>query len=259
MISPLIALTTDFGAGSHYVAQMKGVIYSALPSARIVDVTHAIRPQSIRHAEVVFRSTAFCMPLRTVHVVVVDPGVGTGRRPIAVEAAGMTFVGPDNGVLGVALGQEGARAVHLDRTSFFRQPVSSTFHGRDIFAPVAAELAAGLTVDDVGTSIDDALPSTLPAATKHADAVHGEVLVADAFGNLLTNIPGRDVQPSWTVCVDGRETQRVRTYGDGAADVALALVGSDGYLEIAVRNGSAKTLFGRDDDLAIVCSPGKST
>ncbi|MEE8409147.1 MAG: SAM-dependent chlorinase/fluorinase [Myxococcota bacterium] len=261
MTSPLIALTTDFGAGSHYVAQMKGVIYSALPAARIVDVTHAIRPQSIRHAEVVFRSTAFCMPLGTVHVVVVDPGVGTDRRPIAVTAAGMTFVGPDNGVLGLALKQDGARAVVLDRRSFFREPVSPTFHGRDIFTPVAAELAAGLALDDVGTPIDDAIPSTLPAVAKHANGVTGEVLAADDFGNLLTNIPGRyigAIGDSWTVRVDGRVAERVRTYGEGPAQTPLALVGSDGYLEIAVRDGSAVALFGTDDGLEIECGPGNS-
>jgi len=242
-MSPLIALTTDFGPSSHYVAQMKGVILSSLPEARFVDITHAIPPQSIRHAEVVLRSSAFAMPLGTVHIVVIDPGVGTDRRPIAVCARGMTFVGPDNGVLSVALCQPGACAVVLDRAEMFRAPLSNTFHGRDLFAPVAAELAAGLPIGEVGTAIDDAAPSTLPAPNLTAGRIRGEALVADHFGNLMTNIPATDIDDSWRVEVDGRSVRWVRTYGDGADDQALALCGSDGYVEIAVKNGAAHDCF----------------
>src|SRR5687768_15831145 len=139
-MGPLIALTTDFGAGSAYVAQLKGVLLSALPEARLLDVTHGVPAGSIREAELVVRAVAFALPLGTTHIVVVDPGVGTPRRGIAVHAAGMTFVGPDNGVLGIPAAMPGARAVTLDRPHLFREPVAPTFHGRDIFAPVAAEL-----------------------------------------------------------------------------------------------------------------------
>lgn len=235
----LIALTTDFGPSSHYVAQMKGVILSALPDARFIDVTHAVRPQSIRHAEVVLRSSAFCMPLGTVHLVVVDPGVGTARRPIAVAARGLTFVGPDNGILGVALAQPGAHAVVLDRAEMFRAPLSNTFHGRDLFAPVAAELAAGLPISEVGTPIDDAIPSTLPAPAVDVGRVRGETLIADDFGNLLTNIPANELDDSWRIEVDGEPATWVPTYGGSPDAQLLALCGSDGYVEIAVKNGAA--------------------
>jgi len=161
-MSRLIALTTDFGASSPYVAQMKAVLLNALPEAVLVDVTHAIPPRSIRDAEVVLRGAAFQFPVGTTHVVVIDPGVGTARQPIAVQARGLTFVGPDNGVLALALGEAHARAVCLDRPAFFREPVSATFHGRDLFAPVAAELAAGLPLTEVGSPLEHWQPSTLP-------------------------------------------------------------------------------------------------
>jgi S-adenosylmethionine hydrolase len=248
----LIALTTDFGPSSHYVAQMKGVILSAVPEAHILDITHAIPPRSIRHAEVMLRSAAFSMPVGTVHVVVVDPGVGTERRPIAVTARGTTFVGPDNGVLGVAVREPGARAVVLDRTSLFRRPVSHTFHGRDLFAPVAAELAAGLCLQDVGTAIDDPMPSTLPDPVVGDDQTRGEVLIADRFGNLLTNIPATHLDSQWRVRVAGEAARWVRTYGDARGDELLALAGSDGYIEIAVRNGSASSRI--PDRAEVVCT-----
>jgi S-adenosylmethionine hydrolase len=183
------------------------------------------------------------MPLGTVHVVVVDPGVGTDRRAIAVAARGMTFVGPDNGVLGVALCQPGAHAVVLDRAEMFRAPLSNTFHGRDLFAPVAAELAAGLPLGEVGSAIDDAAPSTLPAPTLEAGRARGEALIADHFGNLLTNIPATELDDSWRIEVDGRPATWVRTYGDSPDDQVLALCGSDGYVEIAVKNGAAHDRF----------------
>jgi S-adenosylmethionine hydrolase len=253
MSRPVIALTTDFGPSSHYVAQMKGAILSALPVVRFVDVTHAIAPQSVRHAETVLRSSAFCMPLGTVHVVVVDPGVGTGRRAIACTARGLTFVGPDNGVLGVALAEPDAKVVALDRPELFREPISATFHGRDIFAPVAAELAAGVALEEVGSPIDDAVGSTLPDPTTSEDSAAGEVLAADAFGNLLTNIPGDAIGDGWSVRVGDREALLVGTYEEGDFGDLLALVGSDGYLEVATRNDSAALELGWPDRLPVIC------
>lgn len=253
MSRPIVALTTDFGPSSHYVAQMKGVILSTLPEARLVDITHSIAPQSITHAETVLRSSAFCMPIGTVHIVVVDPAVGTERRPIACAARGMTFVGPDNGVLGVALAEPDVRTVVLDRPELFREPISATFHGRDIFAPVAAELAGGLLIEQVGTPIDDAIPSTLPDPTTSEESAVGEVLAADSFGNLLTNIPGDAVGDTWTVQVGGREAILVRNYEEGSFGDLLALVGSDGYLEIAARADSAAQELGWPERLPVVC------
>lgn len=253
MASPLIALTTDFGYASPYVAQMKGVLYSALPDVRVVDVVHDIPPQSLRHAEVVLRAAAFAFPLGTVHVVVVDPGVGMPRRGIAVRARGMTFVGPDNGVLGLAVALPGAEIVSLDREFLFRSPVAPTFHGRDIFSPIAAELAGGLPLSEVGSSIDDPVPSNLPQPYIEPGRVVGEVLVADTFGNLLTNIPGVLVGEDWRITVAGRITERVRTYMSTSQRTLLSLVGSDGHIEIAIQHGSAAHELGTAEGLRVIC------
>ena len=259
MSAPIIALTTDFGVSSSYVAAMKAVVLSTLPDARLVDLTHAVPPQAIRDAEVALRSAAFLFPIGTVHIVVVDPGVGTKRRPIAVQARGLSFVGPDNGVLGLALREPGARAICIDRPGLAREPLSPTFHGRDLFAPVAAELAAGVPLDELGTPITDALPSTLPEPMSDAAGVRGEVLIADSFGNLLTNIPGRLLRDDFEVTVHGRLARRVRTYGDGAPGELLALIGSDGYLEIALRDGSAVRTLAAEPGESVTCSRKRPT
>lgn len=256
--TPLIALTTDFGSGSPYVAQMKGVLLSALPEVRLVDVTHDVPAHSLRHAEIVLRASAFAFPLGTVHLVVIDPGVGTSRRPIAVQAAGMTFVGPDNGVLGIAVKQKAAAAVVLDRPEFFRTPMTSTFHGRDLFAPVAAELAAGMPLTQVGSSIGDARASTLPEPTVEGDTVRGVTLVADTFGNLLTNIPVELCGDAPEVYVAGKKTRWVRTYGDAQGVELLALAGSDGYIELALPRQSAAHSLAGGIDLEVVCKRTKT-
>lgn len=248
---PIIALTTDFGTASGYVAQVKAVLLSASPSTRIVDVSHEVSPHSVREAELLLRGVAFAFPVGTVHVVVVDPGVGTSRRGIAVRARGLTFVGPDNGVLGVALATPGAECVALDRPHLFRAPVAPTFHARDVFAPVAAELAGGLALEDAGTPIADALPSTLPVPRVSRSRVEGEVLGSDRFGNLLTNVPGR--LAGKRVLVAGRAAQLVRTYGEGPREALLALVGSDGYVELAVREGSAASLLAAAAGVPVIC------
>jgi len=251
--TPLIALTTDFGSGSPYVAQMKGVLLSALPEARLVDVTHDIPAHSIRHAEIVLRASAFAFPLGAVHVVVIDPGVGTDRRPIAVQAAGVTFVGPDNGVLGVAIKQKSAVAVVLDRPEFFRAPLTSTFHGRDLFAPVAAELAAGMPLTEVGSVIGDARASTLPEPIVDGDTVRGITLVADTFGNLMTNIPADLCGPAPEVRVAGRRARWARTYGDAEQGELLALSGSEGFIELALPRQSAARELAGGVDLEVEC------
>ncbi len=251
---PIITLTTDFGLTGPYVAELKAVLLAAVPGAQLIDVSHLVPPQSIRHAEVLLRSTAFIFPPGAVHLVVVDPGVGSARRPIAVAARGAFFVGPDNGVLGVALAAPGSRAVVLDRPELFRAPLSPTFHGRDLFAPVAAELAAGLPLDQVGSPIDDPRPSQLPAPRLAATAAEGETLIADDFGNLLTNLPAAAIDPGWRFTVAGESARFVRTYADGAAGELLVLAGSDGYLEVAMRDGSAAARLQATAGLALRCT-----
>lgn len=238
-MTPTIALTTDFGSGSSYVAQMKGVLLSSLPEARMVDVSHDVPPQSIREAALLLRGVAFAFPLGTVHVVVIDPGVGSERRGIAVQSGGMFFVGPDNGVLGAALSRPDAQCVHLDKEAFFRQPVSPTFHGRDIFAPVAAELAAGLSLQQVGSPLSAPLTSNLPDPTCEGDTISGEVLGADRFGNLLTNLPGTLVHQGHPLNLGRRVLPWVTTYAEAPEKTLVALIGSDGYVEVAIRDGSA--------------------
>ncbi len=252
---PLVALTTDFGSASSYVAQLKAVLHASLPDVRIVDVSHDITPHSILHAEVVLRAAAFAFPLGTVHLVVVDPGVGTERRPIAVSSRGLSFVGPDNGVLGVALLQPGCEVVVLDKPSLFRSPVAPTFAGRDLFAPVAAEIAAGVPLSMLGTSIGDAQPTTLPAPVVDGKRVLGVGLMADTFGNITSNIPGALISGQHRVRVAGRLARWVQTYDQGRAGELLALIGSDGFLEIALRQASAARELGGGGGLEIVCEP----
>ncbi len=256
-MSGIITLITDFGAGSSYVAQLKGVLLGAAPSLRVVDVSHSVAPQNIREAALLLRSTGFAFPRGTVHVVVVDPGVGTSRRGIAVSTSGMFFVGPDNGVLGVALERPDATVVHLDNPAFFRAPVSPTFHGRDIFAPVAAELSSGLPLAELGSPLEAPVLGALPRCTLREGVVHGEVLGADSFGNLLTNVAGGGLDPTRPVLLDGGAIPWCATYGAAPLDTVVALIGSDGYVEVAVRDGSALENLGAAILGRTVCAPCK--
>ena len=243
-MSGIVTLITDFGAGSPYVAQMKGVLLGANSGLQLVDVSHGVPPQGVREGALLLRSTGFAFPQGTVHLVVVDPGVGTSRRGLAIACGGMFFVGPDNGVLGGILDRPDAAVVSLDNPSFFRTPVSPTFHGRDIFAPVAAELAFGVSLEQVGTPCESTQPGVLPAFESKSGRLLGEVLGADAFGNLTTNLPGRRVSQVNPLVLRGQELPWVTTYGEAPAQRVVALVGSDGYVEVAVRNDSALNNLG---------------
>lgn len=255
MDGPIVSLLTDFGAGV-YVAQVKAVLIEAAPRARLVDVAHDLPAHSIAAAELTLRSVAFTFPAGSVHLVVVDPGVGTKRRPIAVAARERLFVGPDNGVLGIAVAEPGAQVVVLDNDDLFRHPVAPTFHGRDIFAPVAAALANQRPLTDVGTVIDDPFPSTLPRPRGAPGRLSGESLGADRFGNLLTNLSSAELRTllgTWRVAVDGTEVEWYATYGDAEPGALIALEGSDGFVEVAVRDGSAAARLGRDRGISIEC------
>lgn len=247
---PVITLTTDFGSGSPYVAQMKGVLLSAARDAVVVDVTHDLPPYAIADAEVLLRSTAFAFPLGTVHIVVVDPGVGSARRGIAVALKGCFFVGPDNGVLGALATHPEARVVSLDKTALHRAPTAPTFHGRDIFAPVAAELAYGVGLDVVGTFVSDPVASTLPVFAEADGVLIGATLAADRYGNLTTNIPAR--LAAGDVSVGGVAVPWVWTYAE-APDGLVALAGSDGFVEIACREASAAERLGATRGTEVKC------
>ena len=241
MERPIITLTTDFGTRFSYVAEMKGVILDAFEGAvEIVDVTHEIRPQSITEAELIVARIFETFPLGTTHVVVVDPGVGTSRRGIAGRLQSHTFVGPDNGVFGGLLNREDASVVELTRRHHFREPVSNTFHGRDIFAPVAAALAGGLELADVGRPIDLVQSSTVGASVRVGQRVSGRIICDDRFGNLLTNIPAKSIDgPVVGVGVGEMVVPFVDTYGHAEAGALVALIGSGGFLEVAACQGSA--------------------
>lgn len=242
---PIITLLTDFGTADAYVGIMKGTILGIAPAARLVDLTHAVPPQAVRVGALLLRSAVEYFPDGTVHLAVVDPGVGSARAPVLVETERALFVGPDNGLLApaaTALGVRGVRRLTNDR--YFRQPVSDTFHGRDIFAPVAAHLAAGTPAEELGPALDDLQRLDLPEARCERGAVHGEVIYVDRFGNLITNIAvsalTRFRPPSLSVRVAGMTLSPLASsYAAVASGAMVALISSWSTLEIAVRDGSA--------------------
>ncbi len=243
---PLITLTTDFGEGSPYVAAMKGVALSINPRARLLDLSHSIPPQDLRHAAFFLRAALPYFPVGTLHVIVVDPGVGTERAVLYVETAGQRLVVPDNGCW-----TELARAAgtlptvfRLAEPRYWRPEVSATFHGRDILAPTAAHLSLGVEPRLLGPPAADWVRLETPAPVLGPDALAGEVVFVDPFGNLITNIPG-EAYRQWVgqparVTVGGRTVpRRVRTYGEAPPGTLVTLVSSVDTLEVAVVNGSA--------------------
>src|SRR5579872_547417 len=188
MPKPILTLTTDFGLSDHYVGAMKGVILGICPHAQIVDISHQVTPYEIPEAAFVLAQAWRCFAKKTVHVMVVDPGVGTERRPILAEAGGHYFVAPDNGVLGMIYAQEKAKVRLIENEKYFRHPVSQTFHGRDIFAPVAAYVARGETPSSVGKPIDNYFRPSFAAPERTGKHFWtGVILKIDHFGNAITN------------------------------------------------------------------------
>lgn len=251
----IVTLTTDFGLSDGYVAAMKGAMHAAASGLRLVDVTHEVPAQDVMAAAFVLSQAAPFYPEGTVHLVVVDPGVGTDRRGIAarfkLDGQMHRFVGPDNGVLPLLLrGGEVDQAVVLDRPDAWRLPEpSATFHGRDVFGPVAAALAAGACLDDVGSPTDRLTPMHWPLPRTDDQGVDGMVIHIDRFGNCVTNITRKEIQDH----ADGRAfkcyvgatvfQRHVGSYGLVTVGEPITLYGSSGYLEIAVNGGDAATLL----------------
>jgi len=239
---PLITLMTDFGCRDTYVGQMKGVIYQIVPGANVIDLTHAIPPQNVRAAAVILDDVIDTFGPDTVHVVVVDPGVGTSRKAIALASRLGRFIAPDNGVLSQVLKRDpDAHAVHLNNTKYHRQAVSSTFHGRDIFAPAGAHLAAGVLMADLGEPVTQLQQIDLPEPTPTEQGLTLHVLWIDHFGNLFTNLrqseaAGRplEVQLSGSVSV-----ALASTFADVSPGEPVVYFGSSGRLEVAIRDGNA--------------------
>lgn len=246
----IITLLTDFGEGSHYVAQMKGVILGLNPDVRIVDISHSVPPQQIEVAARIVDQTTGVFPPGTCHVLVVDPGVGTQRRILLAQIASQWFIAPDNGLLSILMGHHTPdRVLTLTEPRFWRSPVSATFHGRDIMAPVAAHLSLGVTPSDFGVPTEqfESLPAT---ALEFGDKrIRGAIVWIDSFGNLITNIDQSalsvgSLTSARVVCRDHVIQGVSQTYAEHPPGTVVALLGSGGYLELAMVNGNAAALLG---------------
>ena len=244
----IITLTTDFGSRDHYVGVMKGVMLSVNENAHPVDITHCIDSHDIRAASFVIGNSYRYFPEKTVHLVVVDPGVGSERRPVALLADGHFFVGPDNGVFSSVIRScEDFSAREIKNRNYFLKEISSTFHGRDIFAPVAAHLSLGVSFSEVGPQIQD--PEILPndGYSINGGEIRGTVVYTDKFGNLVTSIPTEAVgnRAGASVTVGGKQVTGIsESYSSAEPGEILAVGGSCGYIEISVNQGRAYDIFG---------------
>jgi len=249
--APIITFTTDFGTRDPFVGIMKGVILGAAPAARLVDLTHEVPPQNVVAGAYALASAAPWFPARTIHVAVVDPGVGTRRRALLIETADAWFVGPDNGVLSLAVPARAIRRIFdVSRSRVRLRPTSRTFHGRDVFAPVAAALAAGEDPATLGTSIRTIERLRPPAARRRSGRVFGQVLWADRYGNLTTNVGRAELESAGfrgrrlSTTIGAHVVPFRASYGSVRPDRAVAVVNSSDLLEIAVNHGSAAERFG---------------
>jgi len=258
----IITLLTDFGSQDYFVGAMKGAILSVNPAAQIVDITHEIPPQDIEVGAFNLLAVYQDFPAGTIHLAVVDPGVGSARKPILIECGEQFFVGPDNGIFSWICEREGGgRAIHLTNEAFFRHPVSPTFHGRDIFAPVAAALSNGIAVTEFGEELNEyvSLDPLLPAAAGDG-SIAGRVIHIDHFGNCITNLTpahfNADAAASGAkLVVHGHELTSFRpTFAEGAVDGndLFCLLGSAGFLEIVARNSSAAKVLNAERGQSVV-------
>lgn len=243
----IITLTSDFGLFDPYVGIMKGVILGIAPSARLVDLTHDIPPQQISEGMYTLWTAAPYFPQGTIHLAVVDPGVGSARRALLVTTERAAFVGPDNGLFTPFLDEVGAQAWVLNRAEYWLLRPSRTFHGRDVFAPVAAALAVGTRPEKLGTPVDDPVRIELPAPVRTWNGeIVGCVIHVDRFGNLITNVPGEWLGGEGWICEIGeaRVSGPSETYAAVGQGELVLLVSSGGYAEVAVREGSAAGRLG---------------
>jgi len=252
--SRIITLITDFGARDAFVGMMKGVIAGICPDANVIDITHEVTPHDVRQGAFLLATSCFYFPEGAVHIAVVDPGVGTERRPIAAKAGKFTFVGPDNGLLALALSRLGpAEVVEIANPSVMLPSAGTTFHGRDVFAPAAAHLAEGMPLAQLGPAVDRIEPLAFCEPKVQAgEEIAGEVVHVDRFGNAVTNIPSPLVAECFGPEGGGTEVRAgeptevfplKKTFADVAEGEAVAYAGSAGYLELAVNRGSAARAF----------------
>jgi S-adenosylmethionine hydrolase len=261
--APLVSFVSDFGHEDWFVGVVHGVVLEICPRARIVDLTHEIPPGLVERAAFVLEAACPDLPAGTVNLAVVDPGVGTARRALAVRARGQLFVGPDNGILEWALSDPDAEVHMLAEERWFRRPVSRTFHGRDVFAPVAAHLACGVPLDSFGPRVTDPVRSPRPAARALEGELSGCVMFVDRFGNALTNLTvealaaafPRVAEDALVVRIGSRQVHGLaRSYGDAPIGTLVAIIGSSGRLEIAQVGGDAASRFGLGEGDPVVVS-----
>jgi S-adenosylmethionine hydrolase len=249
-MAAIITLLTDFGGRDSYVASMKGVILGINPAAIMVDISHEVRPQQVFEGGMMLRGAYRYFPPGTIHVAVVDPGVGSERRCIAVTGGGYKFVGPDNGIFGLVYPElHDLKVYHLTNQEFFRAPVSETFHGRDVFAPVAAHISTGVPPQAMGPEVKDQTGLPFPLPDVEEESISGEVVYTDSFGNLITNIERSQLARLGNLkhlrAFIGNDTlvRLCGHYQEVKCGEPLALIGSGDFLEIAVREGSARALL----------------
>ena len=247
----MIALLTDFGLSDWYVGAVKGVILGLNPGAAIVDITHSVPPQDIAAASFALLASRGAFPQGTIFCVIVDPGVGMPRKIVCLRSGGRLYLAPDNGVLTEVVAEDGVEAAaSVEERSFFREPTSATFHGRDIFAPVAARLSLGLAIERLGPRLDRITMIEMPKPQVGSDSAEIPVRWVDAFGNVITGCSEdllRQLRGSWGDVVAEAGGVRIpirETYGVGAPGELVGLVGSSHRLEISVRGGSAAARFG---------------
>jgi S-adenosylmethionine hydrolase len=263
----IITLLTDFGSQDYFVGAMKGAILSVNPAAQIVDITHEIPPQDIEAGAFNLLATYRDFPPGAIHVAVIDPGVGSTRKPILIECGKQFFVGPDNGIFSWICEREGKwRAFHLTSEEFFRHPVSPTFHGRDIFAPVAAALASGIAAEQFGDEVSDYVRlNPLEPAVASDGRLEGRVIHIDRFGNCITNLTRENFSEEKAASgaklrFNGREISSFRSFFSEAAvdgNDVFCLVGSAGFLEIVARNSSAATILNAQRGNAVALIPNR--
>jgi S-adenosyl-L-methionine hydrolase (adenosine-forming) len=242
----VITLTTDFGLADGYVGIMKGVILRIAPHVRLVDLSHDIAPQDVAQAAYVLARAAPYFPAATIHLAVVDPGVGSARYPLLITTERAAYVGPDNGIFSRALAEPSAQAWELNEPRFWLPELSRTFQGRDIFAPVAAHFANGILPEQLGRPITDTVRLALAEPCRHSDtSMSGEIISIDRFGNLISNIPAAWVASgNWRCCIAGHSAPLLSTYAEAISGALVGLIGSDGAVELAVRNGNAAQRLG---------------
>lgn len=262
MPNPIITLTTDYGTNDHLVGTMKGVILKINPDVTIVDITHNVTPYDLLDGAMAIGAAYSYFPPKTVHVVVVDPGVGTDRRPLLVSVQNQYFIAPDNGVLSMIFEREDNIVVrHANVEHYYLSPISKTFHGRDVFAPVAAWLTKGWQTTSMGEEITDYKKFAMPKPKEAEGSLKGVVLRVDAFGNLITNFRTEHLSAeaqqngSFAMQVGTHEIKKlVDTFARGATGEPIAYIGSSGFIEIGVNKGSAaRTLaLGRGTPVVLV-------